>query len=235
MDTWASGRPFPEMPGVAVWTAAPSGGFRISGRATAESTMKGRSSVEGLVRTPSVARAETTCAPGASGETGVYRQFPAASTATDSATAASNVRSTVFPVCDVPKRVGVAVGITCPAVGERMAGVTGAGTETWNSTSPESGLLFPAASRARATTAYSPSPSGAVGVKIQVPVSLATVKPATEPFNDTVTVVLASAVPETVGNLVTNVVWLAGDWTTGAAGATVSTVKETAVAAGPTF
>src|SRR6185369_15691812 len=100
----------------------------------------------------------------------------------------------------------VAVGITCPAVGERIAGVTGAGTETWNSTSLESGLLFPAASRATATTAYCPSPSAAAGVKLQLPVSPATAIPATEPFNETVTVLLASAVPEMVGNLVRNVV-----------------------------
>lgn len=64
------------------------------------------------------------------------------------------------------------------------------------------------------------------GVKLQLPEPLASTVPATAPSKETVTVLWASAVPEMTGLAVLTKAPLAGVTTTGAEGATVSTVKE---------
>jgi hypothetical protein len=63
-------------------------------------------------------------------------------------------------------------------------------------------------------------------MKLQFPEPLATAVPATAPSKKTVTLLLASAVPEMTGVGVFTMAPLAGVTTTGAAGATVSTMKE---------
>jgi hypothetical protein len=71
-----------------------------------------------------------------------------------------------------------------------------------------------------------------LGVKLQLPEPLATAVPAI-PSKRTVTVLWASAVPEMTGVVVLTNAPLAGVSTTGAEGATVSTVKERELEAGP--
>ena len=71
-----------------------------------------------------------------------------------------------------------------------------------------------------------------LGVKLQLPEPLATAVPATVPSMETVTVLLASAEPEMMGLAVLTNAPLAGATTTGAAGATESTVKKTELETG---
>jgi hypothetical protein len=64
-----------------------------------------------------------------------------------------------------------------------------------------------------------------LGVKLQWPEPSASAVPTTAPSKETVTVLWASAIPEMTGVVLTNAP-LAGVTTTGAEGATVSTMKE---------
>jgi hypothetical protein len=70
-----------------------------------------------------------------------------------------------------------------------------------------------------------------LGVKLQFPEPSASAVPSI-PSKETVTVLWASAVPEMTGVVLTDAP-LAGVTTTGAEGATVSTVKERGLEAGP--
>jgi hypothetical protein len=136
-------------------------------------------------------------------------------------TSPSTITITVLFASAVPEIAGVAVVTT--AAGAVSTGDSGATVSTEKPRVAEGTLVLPAASVAVALAVCAPCASGAATVKLQVPEGLAVTVPAFAPSSFTLTVLLASAVPEMTG--VGVLTKAAGPMSTGAAGATVSTVK----------
>ncbi len=144
-----------------------------------------------------------------------------------------NETVTVLWASAVPERTGVVALTNAPLAGVSTTGAEGATVSTLKELGLETGLVLPAASVARAVAEWSPCESAVLGVKLQWPELSASAVPATIPSKDTVTVLWASAVPEMRGVEVLTMAPLAGVTTNGATGATVSTVKERELVAGP--
>jgi hypothetical protein len=141
------------------------------------------------------------------------------------ATIPSKATVTVLWASAVPEMTGVEVFTTAPLTGVTTTGAEGATVSTVKERELEAGPVLPTASVALAVTAWVPCESAVLGVKLQLPEPSASAVPATVPSKATVTVLWASAVPEMMGVVLTSAP-LAGVSTTGAEGASVSTVKE---------
>jgi hypothetical protein len=157
---------------------------------------------------------------------GVKLQFPEPSASAVPASVPSKETVTVLWASAIPEMRGVEVFTTAPLAGVSTTGAEGATVSTVKERELEAGPVLPTASVALAVTAWVPCESAVLGVKLQWPEPSASAVPAKIPSKATVTVLWASAVPEITGAEVFTTTPLAGVTTTGAAGATVSTVKE---------
>ena len=119
-----------------------------------------------------------------------------------------------------------------PAAGALTAGALGAMVSTLKVLVLLAGDTLFAASVAVACTACVPSPRAVTGVQVKTPAAVAVVLQTAAPSTRTATVLLASAVPLYVGVAVESAAPFAGAETTGAAGLTVSTMKEIVLLAG---
>ncbi|EAU68165.1 Pea-VEAacid family [Stigmatella aurantiaca DW4/3-1] len=213
--------------GVLSLVVEPLAGVTTTGAAGATvSTVKLFVLDEGLVLpAASVAVALTVCGPSASGVVGVKLQLPLPSTVVVPTDVPSTMTLMVLPGSPVPLYVGVESLMSEPLAGVVTTGAAGATVSTVKVFVLETGLVLPAASVAVAFTVCGPSASGAVGVRVQLPLAFAVAVPTDVPSTMTLTVLPGSAVPLYVGVLSLVVDPLAGVATTGATGAVASTVK----------
>ena len=163
---------------------------------------------------------------------GVKFQAPEPLATAVPATVPSNDTVTVMLASAVPEMKGVAVLTNAPFAGVATTGAAGATVSTVNHRALETELVLPAASVTWAVTTCAPCERAVPGVKFQAPEPLATAVPAAVPSKKIVTVLSASAVPETTGVEVFTTAPLEGVTNRGALGATVSTVKERALEMG---
>src|SRR5918998_257113 len=182
--------------------------------------------------TASICVADTVCGPSPSGVVGSSVQVPSGATVAVPTTTPSTVTVTVAPGSPVPVIVGVLSAVISPSVGEVTTGASGAVASTVNVLVGDAGDVLPAASVCVADTVCSPSASGSVSARLQVPSGCTVVVPTTAPSTVTSTVAPGSPVPVTVGVVSEIVDPFAGLSTTGASGAAVSTVNVTVSDAG---
>src|ERR671917_288304 len=185
--------------------------------------------------TASICVADTVCGPSPSGVVGSSVQVPSGATVAVPTTTPSTVTVTVAPGSPVPVIVGVLSEIVDPSAGLSTTGASGTVVSTVNVTVSDAGDVLPAGSVCVAVTVWSPSASGVVTSRLQVPSGATVVVPTTVPSMVTSTVAPGSPVPVIVGveSAVTSP--SAGDGTTGGSGAVVSTVKVTGSDAGETL
>jgi hypothetical protein len=179
----------------------------------------------------SVLVAVNVCAPPPSGVVGVNVHWPVPSAVAVPMATPSTRTVTVLLGSAVPAMVGV-VDVLSPFAGPVMMGAVGAVVSMMKVLVFDTIDVLPAASAAVALTEWLPSASGVVGVKVHAPEASAVTVPTALPSTRRVTVEPASAVPEYVGVVSLVVLPLAGAVTTGAAGATVSTVMFTGLLGG---
>jgi hypothetical protein len=213
--------------GVVVGTSLPATGARnVGAPGGVVSTVK--LLVAGALTLPaaSVAVTDSVYVPSASVETCGQLQAPLPSAVVVQSVLPSSTTVTVEFGSALPATTGALLLMTALSAGVAMSGAEGAPVSTVKVLVLEATLVLPAASVAVAFAVCDPSASVVLGVKLQLPLLLATVVPTTEPSMLTVTVALASAVPVmgTCGSPVTDP--FAGVATTGAAGGVVSMVNE---------
>ena len=176
----------------------------------------------------SVAVAFNVCGPSLSAKGGVQVQLPDASTTAVQTTGpvGPSVTFTVLPGSPVPLRVGVLSLVVLPAAGEMIAGETGAVLSIVTGVLA-AGLVWPVGSVAVVLSVCGPLLSGVVGVQLQLPLALATAVQTVAPPGPSLTVMVlpGSALPLMVGVVLLIGLPDAGDETTGATGATVSTLN----------
>jgi hypothetical protein len=183
----------------------------------------------------SVAVAFTVCAPSASGVGAVRVQLPDASAVVVVPSGLPSMLTvTVLFASAVPETVGVLSFVVDPFAGVTTTGAGGGVVSMVNVLVFETGDVLPTASVAVAFTVCEPSARGVGTTSVQFPdPSAVAVVPSGVPSMLTVTVLFASAVPETVGVLSFVVDPFAGVTTTGAGGGVVSIVNGTSAVAGP--
>ena len=176
----------------------------------------------------SVAEAVTVCGPSPSAVVGAQDQLPLASAIAVQSGVPPSLTVTVLPGSAVPPMAGVLslVWVT----GVVIVGPAGAALSTLK-LRVAAGPVLPAGSVAVASTVCRPSAKVGV-VQDQLPLALVTAVQSVTPPSFTVTVLPGSAVPVMVGVLSLVLKVSVGVTTTGAAGATVSTVNTRGVPAG---
>ena len=160
---------------------------------------------------------------------GEQLQLPLASATAVQSVTPPSLTATVLPGSAVPPMAGV-VSLVC-VTGCVTDGATGAVLSTLK-LRVAAGPVLPAGSVAVTSTVCGPSPNAGV-VQLKLPLASATAVQSVTPPSVTFTVLPGSAVPVMIGvlSLVLNV--SVGVTTTGAAGATVSTVTASGVLTGP--
>src|SRR5918998_338505 len=149
--------------------------------------------------TASICVADTVCGPSPSGVVGSSVQVPSGATVAVPTTTPSTVTVTVAPGSPVPVIVGVLSEIVDPSAGLSTTGASGTVVSTVNVTVSDAGDVLPAGSVCVAVTVWSPSASGVVTSRLQVPSGATVVVPTTVPSMVTSTVAPGSPVPVIVG------------------------------------
>ena len=221
------GSPVPLKVGVVSLTVLPALGAMMAGATGAVESMTTGVLLAGLVLpVGSVAVVLSVCGPWLSGVLGVQLQVPLACTTAVQSTAPPGPSRTVTVLLgsDEPETVGVVLVSGLPALGADTVGATGATVSTVNAR-VVAGPVLPAGSVAVTANTCGPLLRGVVGVQLQLPLASAVAVQTGAPPSVTFTVLPGSAVPLIVGSVLDVVLLAAGEVTTGAVGAVVSTVN----------
>ena len=211
--TWPPGVPVPVKVGAVVLTTLLGVGPVIEG----ETLLIANVRVAGELTLPaaSLAVATTVWLPLPSAVLGVQAHAPLLLAVAVQMGTPPSVTSIVLFGSAVPLKVGVLLPVVLPAAGAVIVGVVGAAVSTMMLAGVLGALLLPAGSVAVAVMLCGPWLSGVPGVQLHVPAAVAVVVQSVVVPSFTVTVLLGSAEPESVG-VVVLIVWPgAGDVTEG--------------------